>query len=268
MPTRRDFLEAIAAAPDDDLPRLVFADWLEEGGEHRRAEFIRVQCELARLPAGDVVLSKLAARESWLQSVVGPPPSRSARGWRRGFPAAAVFTAEKYLAEIEAALDADPPTEVTLEFTAGPGPEDAATAARLVASPRLRLVTGVRHRRWDADPRAFAALLSSPHLSRLRQIEAHVDDDGGAAVVRAVCDSPTPFRLTRLVLHGPDRPRDRDPAGAAEAARRIAAHPKFAALESLGFYDTGLAASDLDALAVSATLSRTLKLEVSDEEWD
>src|SRR3712207_7138456 len=42
-------LDAIAAAPDDDGPRLVYADWLEEHGEQARAEFIRAQVELARL---------------------------------------------------------------------------------------------------------------------------------------------------------------------------------------------------------------------------
>ena len=43
------FLAAVRAAPDDDLPRLVYADWLDEHGEADRAEFIRVQCELAGL---------------------------------------------------------------------------------------------------------------------------------------------------------------------------------------------------------------------------
>ncbi len=41
------FLAAIAAAPDDDLPRLVYADWLDENGRHIRAEFIRLQIEIA-----------------------------------------------------------------------------------------------------------------------------------------------------------------------------------------------------------------------------
>ena len=41
-------LVAIRAAPDDDAPRLVYADWLDEHGQPERAEFIRVQCELAR----------------------------------------------------------------------------------------------------------------------------------------------------------------------------------------------------------------------------
>jgi uncharacterized protein (TIGR02996 family) len=42
------FLRTIAAAPDDDAPRLVYADWLDEHGEPERAEFIRLQCEVAR----------------------------------------------------------------------------------------------------------------------------------------------------------------------------------------------------------------------------
>ncbi|HJZ92315.1 MAG TPA: TIGR02996 domain-containing protein [Gemmataceae bacterium] len=41
-------LAAIREAPDDDAPRLVYADWLDEHGQPERAEFIRVQCELAR----------------------------------------------------------------------------------------------------------------------------------------------------------------------------------------------------------------------------
>jgi uncharacterized protein (TIGR02996 family) len=41
------FLQTIRDNPDDDGPRLVYADWLEERGDPL-GEFIRVQCELAR----------------------------------------------------------------------------------------------------------------------------------------------------------------------------------------------------------------------------
>ncbi len=44
---------AVCAAPDDDLPRLVFADYLDESGDAAdadRAAFIRAQCELERTP--------------------------------------------------------------------------------------------------------------------------------------------------------------------------------------------------------------------------
>jgi uncharacterized protein (TIGR02996 family) len=48
--TRDDLLQAIIENPDDDALRLVFADSLEDHGELERAEFIRVQIELAKLP--------------------------------------------------------------------------------------------------------------------------------------------------------------------------------------------------------------------------
>lgn len=48
MLEREPFLRAIFADPDNDLPRLVFADYLEERGDGAWAEFIRVQCEYAR----------------------------------------------------------------------------------------------------------------------------------------------------------------------------------------------------------------------------
>lgn len=50
MTTAADFMRTIIAAPNDDQPRLQLADWLEENGEPERAEFTRVQCELAKHP--------------------------------------------------------------------------------------------------------------------------------------------------------------------------------------------------------------------------
>ena len=48
MTTARDFMETICRSPDDDTLRGVFSDWLEENGQSERAEFCRVQCELAK----------------------------------------------------------------------------------------------------------------------------------------------------------------------------------------------------------------------------
>ena len=42
------FLRAIFDAPDDDTPRLVYADFLEENGDEDRAAYIRYECEAAR----------------------------------------------------------------------------------------------------------------------------------------------------------------------------------------------------------------------------
>ncbi len=54
MTEESDLLAAILANPADDNVRLVYADWLDERADSPpcpRAEFIRVQCELARTPA-------------------------------------------------------------------------------------------------------------------------------------------------------------------------------------------------------------------------
>ena len=47
-------MRAILAQPDEDTPRLVYADCLEENDQPERAEFIRVQCELARLEQREI----------------------------------------------------------------------------------------------------------------------------------------------------------------------------------------------------------------------
>jgi uncharacterized protein (TIGR02996 family) len=57
------FLQAIIEAPNDDGPRLVYADWLDDHAQPERAEFIRVQCELARMPADDPRRVELEAVE-------------------------------------------------------------------------------------------------------------------------------------------------------------------------------------------------------------
>jgi uncharacterized protein (TIGR02996 family) len=64
LSTGEQLLAAILAAPDDDAPRLAYADWLDEHGEPERASFIRVQCKLARLPR-TVEFNRLASQLEW-----------------------------------------------------------------------------------------------------------------------------------------------------------------------------------------------------------
>ncbi len=42
-------LAAVLASPDDDTPRLLYADWLDDHDEAPHAEFIRTQCALAKM---------------------------------------------------------------------------------------------------------------------------------------------------------------------------------------------------------------------------
>ena len=56
------FIREIVACPDDLMPRLVYADWLEERGDSQ-GEFVRVQCELTRTPATAPQYAELHRRE-------------------------------------------------------------------------------------------------------------------------------------------------------------------------------------------------------------
>jgi uncharacterized protein (TIGR02996 family) len=53
MNERQNFIRAICAAPQDDAPRGVFADWLDENGDGDLAEFIRVQIAVSELTDDD-----------------------------------------------------------------------------------------------------------------------------------------------------------------------------------------------------------------------
>jgi uncharacterized protein (TIGR02996 family) len=89
--------QAVADAPEDDTPRLVYADWLDDHGDSARAEFIRVQIARTRLPAADDRQAELAAREkelgdrnfpSWLLRM---PRGVLRDSFVRGFPEAVGF---------------------------------------------------------------------------------------------------------------------------------------------------------------------------------
>src|SRR4051794_41145708 len=76
------FLRAIFDVPEDDLPRLVYADFLEENGEPDRAALVRVQVEAAGLVKQGAVrgLSELRGRESELLDRLHP----ELRDWQPG----------------------------------------------------------------------------------------------------------------------------------------------------------------------------------------
>jgi len=90
-------LRAVLDHPDDDTPRLIYADALEDVGGSERAAFIRTQVELARLPEYDPLWVR-TRHTPWLISggafILQLPELPDGLGWsprepfRRGFPAA------------------------------------------------------------------------------------------------------------------------------------------------------------------------------------
>jgi uncharacterized protein (TIGR02996 family) len=68
------FIQAILANPGDITSRLVYADWLEERGDPeslRRAEYIRIECELDGLPARNARRPRLRARLRAISRAIG-----------------------------------------------------------------------------------------------------------------------------------------------------------------------------------------------------
>src|SRR5690349_540181 len=66
MPEAARLLQAVIAEPDNDTPRLAYADWLKAEGDAERAEFIRLQCTLERLPLEAPQHAVLRQRETEL----------------------------------------------------------------------------------------------------------------------------------------------------------------------------------------------------------
>jgi uncharacterized protein (TIGR02996 family) len=82
MITHESFLRTIIDEPDNDGPRMVYSDWLEEQGDPR-GEFIRIQCEIARTFPGvaanpDFDEKQLVQFERDAPAAVKPIP-----GWQR-----------------------------------------------------------------------------------------------------------------------------------------------------------------------------------------
>jgi uncharacterized protein (TIGR02996 family) len=91
MSSHAAFLQAITSAPDDDTHRLVYADWLDDNGDPRRAEFIRLQCRLANMDECDPERPELLDREWELLAVYrkrwqpGPDSVLGKRLYNSGF---------------------------------------------------------------------------------------------------------------------------------------------------------------------------------------
>jgi uncharacterized protein (TIGR02996 family) len=75
------FLDAIADAPEDVTPRLVFADWLEEHGDPR-AELLRLGARVVEmrrppLPTELVALELAAWEKKYLPAWIGTVPRKA-----------------------------------------------------------------------------------------------------------------------------------------------------------------------------------------------
>jgi len=215
------FLTAILEQPDDDTARLVCADWLEERGDPR-AEFIRVQCTLARLPAGDDRRPQLEARELQLLAEHRKEWTRPLRPWvkecdfRRGFVEGIKVRAEVFLEQGETIARLAPIQHVHLVGAAGLA-QDLANFPLLARVRSLALtdpacVVGQRprwqnYRRVNAGnplgTRTLETILSSRHLGALREL-AVPNFCLGSAGMRVLAGSARLAQIESLDLRNND----------------------------------------------------------------
>ena len=171
-PLDRRFLDNFVANIDDDLPRLVYADWLEENGRHERAEFVRVQVERARRPAWDPAQVLLRLREQHLLDAHGEewlaevPTVAGARweGFRRGVVAEVSFASFEAMRKAAAACRAVAPVEAVR--VRWPRRQEGRKAVKPIAELRELTLTG--HPEYES----FEWLANSPQLATLRRLTA------------------------------------------------------------------------------------------------
>jgi uncharacterized protein (TIGR02996 family) len=195
------FWQAIQEAPEDDAPRLIYADWLEDQGEPAkaaRAEFIRVQCERARLPEdADDCRRVLQDREAALwkkhsKSWCAPlkPFSRKFE-FRRGFPDQVLVQGSTFLSSADAVLSAAPVFSIRLRNAK----EQIEYLARCPALERLISLSLYWNHIGQKRAQAFFA---SPHLGRLSELDLN-DNNILPGGLRALLSAGLP-RLTSLNL--------------------------------------------------------------------
>lgn len=218
------FLQAILEQPEDDGPRLMYADWLSERGDER-GEFIRVQCELAHTPEDHPHRAHWEAierdlltrhRNAWL----GPLRSLAYR-WEfsRGFPEEAAVEAAAFLAHAHLFFSQTPLRVVRMLHARGSLRELANCSAlerltalhltdngigdegveRLAASRHLHRLTALRLGNNQLDDVAAYALAQSPYLGRLTTLNLsnnHLGDAGAGYLA----SSPYLPNLTALHL--------------------------------------------------------------------
>ena len=189
------FLQSIIEAPDDDLPRLAYADWLEEQG-HPRGEFIHVQIDLARLPADDPRRLNLHRREQELLQrhawEWAEPLGERIREWmfERGFIERVSTSLEVPAADLQFLLQQAPIRHLRDEG------QVCELQGVVDACPHLGKLLGLEF--WGLyafDDILLRRILLSPHLANLRTLILHHDRNGNLADDDVIIDGVvSPFR--------------------------------------------------------------------------
>ncbi len=181
------FLEAIRENPDDDVPRLIYADWLEEQGDPR-GEFVRVECALASMPVKDGRRPALRARRQQLLAAhrdawLGPlRPLAYHWEFRRGFPEEVTADALHFV-EHAGRIFAAAPVRLARLLHGG------MAVGALAGCRFLRRLHALHLTDNGLGNGGLRALLASPHLAGLRCLRLgnnELGDEGAVLLAGAV----------------------------------------------------------------------------------
>jgi uncharacterized protein (TIGR02996 family) len=185
MIEREALLRAICENPDDDTPRLVFADWLDESGEPERAEFIRVQIrtESAARHSREWVRLTDHARQLSEKACWSPKPGPCECGqwedYRRGFVDGLwVERLEPFLAQPAAYFEQAPIRELAVG--------GRVSIPRLLAIPYLQRIRVLRI--WDREMTDGELRLLAERSLLDRLTEIHIFVAGGRRLRRSTED--------------------------------------------------------------------------------
>lgn len=197
------FLDEIIANPHDDVPRLVYADWLEERGDPR-GEFIRLQFELTDETLDPEHRRDLQIREADLLDEhqtewTGPVADLVTRSaFARGFIEFVVMPVKDFVERAEELYRLAPIRSVMLNchmisYARGSDPEV------LVNCPHLKRLAGLAltgMMRDDDIVRQLFRRCDFPHLERLILAQSGLSDD----TVRIIAEAPSLTNLKVLDL--------------------------------------------------------------------
>jgi uncharacterized protein (TIGR02996 family) len=190
------FLQAIIDESDDDTPRLVYADWLEENGQSARAAFIRAQIESASLPAGNPRGEECRMRAAVLRGEhervwLGPLCAWLERwGFERGFVERVTVNAQTFLKHAGTIFRLAPIRHAEICRAERFGRE-------LAACPHLARLTSLRIHKLFVDDTVL--LIASPHLNKLTELDLRENGFGDEGV-EALAYSTLMAQLVRLDL--------------------------------------------------------------------
>jgi len=277
----RAFIEEIRADPRDEVPRLVYADYLEESGDPR-GEFIRIQCELTHLQPADPARVGLEARESELldahaEAWLAPLRQLGAEGlsvrcFQRGLIERVRIDARTFLSNAGELCDIAPAlycvelknvTEAVTELGGAALPEQITSldlSANRLQSPAI---AGWASAPWTSQLTEFnlefnrladegLAHLASLRLPNLQKLSLGVNGVGPAGVA-SLTNGPL-AQLTALSLRV-------NPIGDA-GAKRLASWPDLANLRELDLASAELQTPGAKALAESPHLNALAHLNL------